>query len=235
MADDLPPLPVSPRGVRRALIELDRAANAVRRRSLLLRAGVAARREGAGLRLDIHPSAVIGHHVVIDTWHDTRSAVVIGEGVRLGDHTYISMRGGVLEIAAGCDVRRGVTMHCSGRLSIGVDVLLSTSAHLHCATDISIADWTIIGEFSTIVDSQHVRTSPEEPIRHSVTTRPVRIGRNVWVGAKATVAPGVTIGDQAVIAGGAVVTKDVPAGMLAGGVPARVLRSATGDTPQSDT
>jgi len=225
MADDLPPLPVSPRGVRRALLELDRAAGAARRGSLELRTRLGARRVGAGLRLDLHPSAVVGHHVVIEAWHDTRSAVVIGEGVRLGDHTWISMRGGRLTIGRGTDVRRGVTINCTGALEVGEDTVLSTGTHLHCANRIAIGDWTIIGEYSTIVDSRHLPTPRDEPIHHSTAVGEVTIGRNVWLGAKATVGSDVHIGDQAIIAGGAVVTRDVPAGMLAAGVPARTRRA----------
>ena len=53
---------------------------------------------------------------------------------------------------------------------------------------------------------------------------PIRIGRHVWIGANATVLPGVTIGDGAIIAAGAVVTRDVPENAIVGGVPARIMR-----------
>ncbi|WP_128774212.1 DapH/DapD/GlmU-related protein [Actinomyces oricola] len=53
---------------------------------------------------------------------------------------------------------------------------------------------------------------------------PVSVGRGVWIGAGASIMPGVTVGDDAVIAGGAVVTKDVPAHAVVAGVPARVIR-----------
>ena len=53
---------------------------------------------------------------------------------------------------------------------------------------------------------------------------PVEIGNGVWVGAHATILSGVTIGDNAVIAAGAVVTKDVPANAVAGGVPAKIIK-----------
>ena len=53
---------------------------------------------------------------------------------------------------------------------------------------------------------------------------PIKLGRNVWVGAHATILAGVTVGDDAVIAAGAVVTKDVPAGAVVGGVPAKIIK-----------
>ncbi len=56
------------------------------------------------------------------------------------------------------------------------------------------------------------------------------IGRDVWIGANAVILPGVTIGDGAVIAAGAVVTKDVPENTVAGGVPARVIKTIGVDT-----
>lgn len=54
---------------------------------------------------------------------------------------------------------------------------------------------------------------------------PIVIGRGVWIGANVTVLPGVTIGDDAVVAAAAVVTRDVPAGAVVVGAPARVVRS----------
>lgn len=56
-------------------------------------------------------------------------------------------------------------------------------------------------------------------------TAPVKIGDNVWVGCNVTIFPGVTIGDYSVVAAGSVVTKDVPSGVLVGGVPAKVIKS----------
>ena len=55
----------------------------------------------------------------------------------------------------------------------------------------------------------------------------VRIGNNVWIGAQACILPGVTIGDNTVIAGGSVVTKDIPANVIAAGNPCRVIREIT--------
>ena len=60
--------------------------------------------------------------------------------------------------------------------------------------------------------------------RGTMIPAPIRIGRRVWIGASATVLPGVTIGDGAVVAAGAVVNRDVPENTVVGGVPARIIR-----------
>ena len=57
-----------------------------------------------------------------------------------------------------------------------------------------------------------------------MTVAPIKLGKKVWIGAHATILAGVTIGDNAIVAAGAVVTKDVPADTVVGGVPARVIK-----------
>jgi len=61
--------------------------------------------------------------------------------------------------------------------------------------------------------------------RHSLTVAPIHLKENAWIGANATITQGVTIGKNAVVAAGSVVTKDVPDNTVAGGTPAKVLRS----------
>ncbi len=65
-----------------------------------------------------------------------------------------------------------------------------------------------------------------EPVNRSSTIpKPIVVGDRVWIGANATILPGVTIGENSIIAAGAVVAKDVPADCVAAGVPARVIKS----------
>ena len=61
--------------------------------------------------------------------------------------------------------------------------------------------------------------------QQGVSTKPVTIGDDVWIGANATILPGVTIGNHVVVAAGAVVTHDVPANTVVGGIPAKVLKA----------
>ena len=88
---------------------------------------------------------------------------------------------------------------------------------------IDIGDDVIIGPNAHLISSRH----PLDPAtrRSQITAAPIRLGRDVWVAADATVLQGVTVGDDAVVAAGAVVTKDVPPRTLAAGVPANVIRA----------
>lgn len=87
---------------------------------------------------------------------------------------------------------------------------------------ITIEDDVFIAPGVSLLTEGHP-VSPES--RHSLTAAPVHIRKNAWIGANATVMQGVTIGENAVIAAGAVVTRDVPENTIVGGVPARVLKS----------
>ena len=86
---------------------------------------------------------------------------------------------------------------------------------------ITVEDGAFIGPHCVLATEYH----PEDPARrHSLLTRPIVIGRNVWLGADVKVLAGVTIGENAIVAAGSVVTRDVPAGMVVAGSPARVIR-----------
>ncbi len=94
------------------------------------------------------------------------------------------------------------------------------NSSISCFEHISIGDGVYISEQVLIRDSDDHEISDRGPV-----TLPIRIGNHVWIGAKATILKGVTIGDGAVIAAGAIVNKNVPANTLVGGIPAKVLRN----------
>lgn len=92
---------------------------------------------------------------------------------------------------------------------------------------IHIGDRVMIGPRVSLITAGHPVELQER--RQFITAEPITIGSNVWIGAGATILPGVTIGDKAVIAAGAIVTKDVPKSCLVAGVAARVIRELNAD------
>ena len=182
---------------------------------------------GSTVELDIAPDVHIAPSVHVEVWPSTHSRVWLGPGTIIGAAASISLRGGTLDAGARVELRRLVTVDVEGELRLGDGVVISTAATLHCNQMIDIGALTIVGEFSTIIDSTHLRTPPGVPIHHHVVAASVSIGSNCWFGAGCVVTSGVTIGDQAVIGAKAVVTRDVRAGFLALGAPAREVREAT--------
>ena len=89
---------------------------------------------------------------------------------------------------------------------------------------IIIGDNVMIGPNVTIATALHSLNAEERNSEKNQRNLPVAIGNNVWIASNVTILPGVTIGDNAVIAAGAVVTKDVPNNVLVGGVPAKIMK-----------
>lgn len=108
-------------------------------------------------------------------------------------------------------------------IRVGRNVFINQNCTMYDLGGIDIGDDVMIGPNVNIITSGH----PLEPARRRafVTAKPIVIERNVWIAAGATIIGGVTIGENAVVAAGSVVTRDVPPNTLVGGNPARVLRS----------
>jgi acetyltransferase-like isoleucine patch superfamily enzyme len=109
----------------------------------------------------------------------------------------------------------------NGTLVLGERVFINTGAIGVANHSVVVGDDCLIGDLAAIFDCDFHPLEPSRPIRFA----PVRLGANVWVGRSVTILPGVTIGDHAVIAAGSIVTDDVPARTLMGGVPARPIRT----------
>ena len=109
-------------------------------------------------------------------------------------------------------------------ICLGRGVFLNFNCILLDVTSIEIGDQTQIGPAVQIYAADHPR-DPEDRRANLESGRPVRIGANVWIGGGAIILPGVTIGDDAIIGAGSVVTRDVPPGSIVAGNPARLLNS----------
>lgn len=108
-------------------------------------------------------------------------------------------------------------------IRVGRNVFINQNCTFYDLGGLDIADDVLIGPNVSLITSGH----PLEPSRRRAftTAKPIAIERNVWIAAGATVIGGVTIGENAVVAAGSVVTRDVPANTLVGGNPARLIRS----------
>jgi maltose O-acetyltransferase len=118
--------------------------------------------------------------------------------------------------------------HCDYgyNIRLGAGVFLNFNCVVLDIVEVTIGDLTQIGPGVQILTADH----PRDPAQRRALLefgRPVRIGRNVWIGAGALILPDVTIGDNVIIGAGSVVTRDVPSGETAVGNPARpAVRSA---------
>lgn len=106
-------------------------------------------------------------------------------------------------------------------ITVGENVFINSGCCFQDQGGIEIGDNVLIGQQVVIATLNHDLT-PEK--RGSMLPAPVKIGNNVWVGAHATLLAGVTVGDNAVIAAGAVVNRDVPPNTVVGGVPAKIIK-----------
>lgn len=112
---------------------------------------------------------------------------------------------------------------CGLNIRVGRNVFINQNCTVYDLGGVDIGDDVLIGPNVSLITSGH----PLEPSRRSsgVVAAPIVIERNVWIAAGATVIGGVTVGENAVVAAGSVVTRDVPPSTLVGGNPARVIRS----------
>lgn len=104
---------------------------------------------------------------------------------------------------------------------IGKNVFFNTGCSFQDRGGISIGDGSMIGMNVVIATLNH---GLDLVTRNTTFPSPVVIGKNVWIGSNATILPGVTIGNNSVVAAGAVVTKDVPEDTVVAGVPARFMK-----------
>lgn len=104
-------------------------------------------------------------------------------------------------------------------VKIGARVYINSGCLMMAAGGITIGDDTQIAANVQLISNNH-----DLKERQIITCKPIKIGRNVWIGAGATILPGVTIGENSIIGAGSVVTKDVPSDSIYAGNPAKFIK-----------
>jgi len=178
------------------------------KRSLLLFCGKANRIEGAGSAF-FGKGVQLGDYLHIIAWGE--EGLSIGDYSWIGGHSYLKV---------------SFSFNDPGKfIRIGRNVGIGEFAHLGGAGGLEIGDDCIIGPYFSCHPENHRFPEIKELIRLQGTERKgIRIGRNCWIGAKVSILDGVRIGENSIIAAGAVVTKSMPANAVIGGVPAKVIR-----------
>jgi acetyltransferase-like isoleucine patch superfamily enzyme len=136
---------------------------------------------------------------------EPRGQIRFGRFVWIGDGTKIRCHEGIVEIGEKTVMGQECTISAYQRVRIG--------------------EQCVIADRAMFIDFDHGVVEVERPIRlQGIYKRDVEVGNNVWIGYGACILRGVSVGDNAVIGTNAVVTKDVPANAIVGGVPARIIR-----------
>ncbi|AMR32099.1 acetyltransferase [Mucilaginibacter sp. PAMC 26640] len=106
-------------------------------------------------------------------------------------------------------------------IKLGKDVFINHACSFLDLGSITLEDHVLIGPKVNLITENH----PMDPAtRRGLVCKPILIKRKAWIGAGATILPGVTVGENAIVAAGAVVSKDVPDNTVVGGVPAKVIK-----------
>ncbi len=147
-----------------------------------------------------------------------------GKTLRMGSGVTILKKNGKIRLGDRVVLHRGCKLSAWGtdgpaEIVIGSRTYIGDRTEIHAGQRVSIGDGCDISWDCVIMDRDYHKLNTEKEV-----FAPVTIGNHVWIGCKATILKGVTIGEGAVIAAGSVVTKDVPARALVGGNPARILK-----------
>lgn len=132
-----------------------------------------------------------------------------------------------------------------GKIIFGNNSRIGAYSKIGAVQSVTVGDYTAIADYVVIMDNNNHPVNPEDRLFMRKTeegskyrkwrysdSKPIIIGRNVWIGSFARITKGVTIGDGSIIAANAVVTKDVPPNSIAAGNPARIVKSDIDKIPK---
>lgn len=161
-------------------------------------------------RLNLQRGVNVGDYVVLDALG--RRGISIGTGSSIGSFSILKVSGTLSDLGLGIDIGRNVG--------------IGEFAHIGGAGGVRIGDDTIVGAYFSVHPESHNFADKQSLIREQgVTRKGVNVGMNCWIGAKVTLLDGCHIGDNTVVAAGAVVRGEFPGDVVIGGVPAVIIKA----------
>ena len=161
-----------------------------------------------------HPRRIrLGDRVTVDDYAllDARGAG--DDGLRLGDHVIVN---------------RNAMLRCkAGPIAVGAESIIGSNSSIVSLSGVALGEAVLLASNCCISAGAYPTEDPSTRMldQGAYSKGPIRIGDDVWIGTGAMILGRVTVGAHAIVAAGAVVTRDVPEGVIVGGMPARVIRS----------
>jgi maltose O-acetyltransferase len=165
------------------------------------------------------PELVADQAAAAEWMHRFNTALFVDDRARL-------LRERFAAVGAGATIRPPFFCDYGYNIHLGTGVFLNFNCVILDVVEVKIGDGTQVGPGVQILAADHPR-DPAERSTGAEWGRRISIGRNVWIGGGAIVLPGVTIGDNAIVGAGSVVTRNVPAGAIVVGNPARLRAART--------
>lgn len=147
-----------------------------------------------------------------------------------GNNLFFQSRKNSIKINKNCEIGYGVKLYAGfeGKIEIKNNVCIFDYTIIDVHNKLEIGENCLVAPFCYIGDYDHVLKDSNLPILdQGYVSKPIRIGANVWIGARSIILKGVTIGDNTVIGAGSVVTRDIPSNSVAVGNSARVIKRIT--------
>ncbi|HUY60562.1 MAG TPA: acyltransferase [Candidatus Dormibacteraeota bacterium] len=197
-----------------------------RLRLWMLRIRLTALATDSTVELLVDPTVRIGKRVRVSPTRGSRSRLEIGARTRLRDDVLLQLDGGSIKLGPDVELREGCRLNVAGSLHLEGSNVLSWGTTIHCRERVFMGRLTCCSEYVTIADSRHFHTSADTWFYANTESRPLEIGRNVWLAPKSTVVMGARVGDDCLVAANSVVSRPVEPGTVVAGTPARPVRSS---------
>ncbi len=158
-------------------------------------------------------------------------SIAVGNGTLIESGALLDCSEGSICIGPGARIRSGARIYAwGGRIEAGGDVSVNSGAIIYGTGGVAIGDHVRIAANTVIVASSHIFSNAAIPItEQGHTAKGIVIEADVWIGANATILDGVVIGRGSVVAAGAVVTQSIAPFSVVGGIPARLIKSRSGN------